>query len=268
MTLALTYLSLLYVVNAQVDLCQRLCVDPDRITGPTREDYSLGANEMIPGQVFDAQKTRARDHPWKLSQYPVKQDAFCKLGCQLFFTEVPKNTTCMRLCDYFYRFDTVTGYSDLMKNARLECRDGCDIALQVCDAGYYCNEGEMKPCEIGTFREPIDDISIIELNKARVCDPCPAGRYRTLKKGKSPDDCSLCPIGKYAATIGNTDSTKCIRCPAGKNAEQKGMAECKCITDMSCDYENDGVVYFNAEKNEDNEHIDFLRETLPFIGTS
>jgi hypothetical protein len=28
-----------------------------------------------------------------------------------------------------------TGYSDIIEQAKQECRDGCDIALEVCQAG-------------------------------------------------------------------------------------------------------------------------------------
>lgn len=80
--------------------------------------------------------------------------------------QVPKNTTCKRLCDYFYRYEITTGYSDIAEEAKLECQNGncfdvanpfaihkynisylgCDIALQVCEPGYYCSVGEMLPC--------------------------------------------------------------------------------------------------------------------------
>ena len=30
-----------------------------------------------------------KPHPWKVAQFPSKNDGFCKLGCQLFYVEVP-----------------------------------------------------------------------------------------------------------------------------------------------------------------------------------
>jgi hypothetical protein len=61
---------------------------------------------------------------------------------------------------------------------------GCEIALQVCEAGYYCNAGEMLPCPPvshqlsivdyrneeyfklkGKYREAVTDVSILALDK-------------------------------------------------------------------------------------------------------
>lgn len=61
--------------QAQLGLCLQNCKDADRLTGPTR-------------------MTATRDHPWKVAPFPAKNSGFCELGCQLFYTEVPKNTTC------------------------------------------------------------------------------------------------------------------------------------------------------------------------------
>jgi hypothetical protein len=47
----------------------------------------------------------------------------------------------IRLCNYFYRYRLTNVYNDLAEEAKLECQDGCEIALQICQAGYYCNDG-------------------------------------------------------------------------------------------------------------------------------
>ena len=151
-------------VQAQLDVCQNNCVSADRIIGPTKMQYT-------------------EDHPYKVARFPSAADGFCKLGCQLFYVEVPKTSTCYRLCDYFYRYKITTNYSDIIEEAKLECQDGCEIALQVCLPGYYCNNGDMLPCPIGTYREPVVDVSIESLAKTRECTLCPAGRYRSTTKG-------------------------------------------------------------------------------------
>ena len=97
--------------------------------------------------------------------------------------------------------------------------DGCDIALQVCQPGFYCNHGEMHPCQAGRYRETIDDLSIQSLNSATVCTECPPGRYRASERGKKEEDCSKCPRGKYASVTGSVLVSDCVRCPAGKFAE-------------------------------------------------
>eukprot|EP01039_Chlorochromonas_danica_P005534 gene5534-6093_t len=200
-----------------------------------------------------------RPHPWKIAPFPSGNEGFCKLGCQIFYVEVPKNTTCKRLCSYYYRYQITAQYSDLAEEARLECEDGCDIALQVCQAGYYCATGEMLPCPIGTYREAVSGVSIIDLEAAKECTPCPYGRYRSMTKGKSADDCTKCPVGTYANVTGSTAESDCQRCPAGKEAEEAGMRECKCITNDSCDLTVAGIEYYSNG-------VDYYRETIPFIG--
>lgn len=110
-------------VNGSLAMCQDNCVSADRLTGPTKMDHT-------------------RPHPYKMAQYPTKLDFFCKLGCQLFFSERPNNNTCKVSCDFSYRSRVTTGYSDVIEEAILECRDGCDIGLQICQAGYYCTESK------------------------------------------------------------------------------------------------------------------------------
>jgi hypothetical protein len=105
-----------YLILAQVELCQSNCVSSDRLVGPTR-------------------MPKTKTHPWAVAAFPSSNGGFCKLGCQIFYTEVPQDTTCHRLCDYFYRYNVTVGYSDLIEEAKLECQNGCDIALQVCQAG-------------------------------------------------------------------------------------------------------------------------------------
>ena len=125
--IAISLSCLCYKPQALIDgleLCQLNCGSADRLSGPTR-------------------MPNTRSHPWKIAPFPAKTIAFCKLGCQLFFSELPKNTTCKRNCDYYYRFQGTDGYSDLAEEALLECRDGCQIGYEVCQAGFYCDKGEM-----------------------------------------------------------------------------------------------------------------------------
>lgn len=241
--------------SAQVDVCQNNCQSTDRLTGPFHLKYT-------------------RPHPWKQTVFPTKLEGFCKLGCQLFFAEFPRNTTCKRLCDYYYRYRVTTGYSDLAESAISECRDGCDIAVQVCQPGFYCITGEMLPCPPGTFREPVANLGVVALEGVSKCTRCPPGRYRPADKGKNADDCTKCPVGKYANVAGSVLVSDCKRCPAGKVAEELGMAACKCMTNNgvanSCDqtyYSNsnpDTTRYYLPDKN--GETIDFYRQTSPFIG--
>lgn len=227
-----------------LELCQANCVSSYRLTGPTR-------------------MAETKPHPWKVAQYPTSTSGFCKLGCQLFYAKHPQNETCYKACDKSYRYKISSGYSDIAEEARLECRDGCSIALQICQAGYFCSSGNMTVCPSGRYRESVTDISIVALQFAKECTECPFGRYRPIVKGKSANECNLCPVGKYANKTGGIQVSDCERCPAGKFAEQEGMQLCKCINSDSCDLsiDSDGI-----SRNFFSNDIDFYRESVPFIG--
>lgn len=230
---------------ATIARCQSNCGNAtNRKSGPTQ-----------PGQT--------RPHPWKPAPFPTSFGGFCNLGCQLFFSEEPYNVTCKRACDYSYRYGITVEYSDLGEIAKLECRDGCDIALQTCQTGYYCVEGEMRTCPPGRFRGDSVDPGAIE-----ECIDCPVGRYRVRDKGKVNDDCTKCPIGKYANVTGAQSPDSCLRCPAGLVAEEAGMGLCKCIKNGiygSCHLEillgENTTIYYKGEAG-----VDFFRESVPFEG--
>ncbi|CAM9328582.1 unnamed protein product [Discosporangium mesarthrocarpum] len=127
--------------------------------------------------------------------------------------------------------------------ARLECRDGCDIALLRCQPGYSCSDGVMSECPKGTYRNTSYDL-------VTSCVECPRGTYRSESKGRGVEDCSLCPENTFQNSTGAAAVTSCIRCPDGHYAELPGTAECLCITESSCHpkWQN------------------FQRESMPFIG--
>jgi len=123
----------LSVVESTVARCQANCAASDRLTGPTR-------------------MTNTRPHPYKITQFPTKNNAFCYLGCQYFFSDWPTYDSCVDQCKYAYRYLMTTGYSDVIQESINNCLDGCNIALQICQSGFYCNGGAMLPCVPGTFR--------------------------------------------------------------------------------------------------------------------
>lgn len=226
--------------TSQVTLCRSNCAAADRLTGPTRMPDTL-------------------DHPWHTARFPSTNSGFCQLGCTIFYNEVPRNTTCKKLCGYFYRYKVTAGYSDLITEAKLECQDGCDIGLQICQAGYYCNNGQMLPCPAGTYREAVTNVSIVALEQAKECTKCPFGRYRSTIRGKSADDCNLCPVGYYINARGSTSINDCVRTPAGQVAQNMGMRLPTCITPDSCNVTINDITYFSNG-------VDYYRETVPYIG--
>lgn len=126
--------------EGSLETCQANCVDAERLVGPTKMQYT-------------------RQHPWKMAEFPTKYTAFCNMGCQMFFSEVPNNITCKRSCDFAYRYQVTAGYSDVAEEAILECRDGCDIGLLVCQSGFFCAKGNMIECPPGTYREDVTSFS-------------------------------------------------------------------------------------------------------------
>jgi len=202
---------------------------------------------------------------------PNPYSGFCTAGCTFFFniavtsTEPAKLSTCMARCDETYRSKKhiTVGYSDLADTARLECRDGCAIALARCQPGYKCTqtqmymeggvekytEGYMNICPPGTYRD-------VSYDQVEECFDCPQGRYREDEKGRYMESCSQCPVGKYVNDTGSESILKCLRCPAGRFGKVPGLALCECITPASCNEPQEYESPADAEK----------RATFPFIG--
>jgi len=185
-----------------------------------------------------------------LSEYPYFRAPetnphmqFCQVGCTYFFSTSPTNVTCKARCDYTYRYNGSVGYSDISEVARLECHDGCDIALFRCQPGYYCSNGAMVVCPPGTYRD-------VEYNHTHACNPCPTGHYREVPKGRYKETCSPCRINTYLNFTGSSKRTDCLRCPDGFYTLEEGQAVCITITMYS------GL----------NQWRNFKRESQPFIG--
>mmetsp|Transcript_32606 Transcript_32606/g.39628 ORF Transcript_32606/g.39628 Transcript_32606/m.39628 type:complete len:426 (-) Transcript_32606:155-1432(-) len=201
---------------------------------------------------------------------PNPYSRFCDLGCSIFYSATDDPfylSTCMSICDETTDYNITVEYNDLAEIARLECRDGCHIALRRCQPGYFCTQvkppgrsveseatvyGFMSHCPAGTFR----DVSYESVEK---CVDCPLGRFREDIKGRNLESCTKCPIDTYtplSSSINNTVSLRrvsiknCVRCPAGRFTSEGGSGVCKCITSDSCNDE------YDAEK----------RESVPFIG--
>lgn len=227
------------LISGTIERCKANCASPDRIVGPTRPAHT-------------------RPHPWKIAPFPTPRQEFCQMGCELFYSFEPVNTTCKHICDKTYRYKVTVGYNDQAEEARLECHDGCDIALQICQAGYFCTLGRMLPCPAGNWRGNETGIVV------RECIPCPHGRWRSREKGESADDCTKCHVGKYLNETGAIAESQCLRCPAGKAALQEGMRLCLCITPASCDLElkRDEESARTFYKN----GVDYFRESVPFEG--
>jgi len=198
---------------------------------------------------------------------PNPYTKFCSVGCSIFFSDdvqrdvldennktqsVTYFSSCLQRCDEIFHYNVSVGYNDFVEVARLECRDGCIMAVQRCQPGYYCQqlstddvleEGVMQVCPMGTYR----DVSYDDVSR---CSLCPPGTFRNQVKGRDSQSCFPCPARTYNPIFGAISSHSCIRCPAGTFNDEKGAGKCNCITAMSCDER------YDAEK----------RDTLPYIG--
>ena len=215
-------------VSSTSEQCYKDCHSSPRPVGPTRpwdEEDDLGNALRI-----------TKPYPHHFASVDVEEGnypfaGFCSLGCKYFFVSsgagdvdstVSTLDQCLNQCDKNFSYN-ITVYSDLMEVARLECRDGCQMALKRCQPGYYCLQvsfdkvtdpisnipqkqytgGEMIPCPAGTYRETSYD-AITQ------CIECPPNYYREDIKGKSSADCAECP--PYTSSKKGSNSVKdCIR---------------------------------------------------------
>lgn len=220
-----------------------------RPVGPTRPWHTrdeLGEHLKLT-RPYPYASTR---HPTSATEIDVSSQRnlfskFCDAGCSFFYSSKNQTTElsrCIGTCDEMYKYNVSVGYNDLAEIARLECRDGCQIALKRCQPGHFCTQvladekhrsydrGIMHPCPSGTYRD-------VSYDAVEACLPCPPGRYREKARGPALESCSKCPINTYSSLFGSKTITDCIRCPAGKFAMEPGSASCKCITQDACSEE-------------------------------
>ena len=277
--IALSIFQLFFVTTifATEEQCHIDCYSlKDRSVGPTR-----------PWDAFDPLRNPlhlTKPYPYHIAANDLdKYDAlpeFCKLGCTYFFVSSEDSTTnkstldqCLYQCDDKYSYNSSTPpYNDLAQVARLECRDGCLLALKRCQPGYYCIQvsfdddfdddnkavdsstnivphyqgGDMIPCPAGTYRN-------VAYNAITECIQCPPNYFREATKGKSTSSCSSCPAGTSAIKYGSTSIKDCIRCHAGTFSTEASY--CTCITPQAC-AEDQLPPPADAEK----------KDTVPYIG--
>ncbi|KAL3786986.1 hypothetical protein HJC23_005497 [Cyclotella cryptica] len=276
LTTIITAPALTQFVLATQEQCYIDCHSSPRPIGPTRpwNDTDALRDPLHLTRPYPYYVTSTDDE----QKYAVAE--FCNLGCNYFFvssgagqeadTENDTSSTldrCIRQCDENFTYNITVGYSDLLEMARLECRDGCQMALKRCQPGYYCSQvsfdadahpdpytsilenqysgGTMIPCPAGTYRE-------VSYDAVTECLPCPSNHYREDIKGKSPADCAKCPRNTSSRS-GSISVKDCIRCPAGTFSVEAGS--CECITPRACD-KNQLPSPADAEK----------KDTVPYIG--
>ena len=295
MTASLLVFSLFLALGAStVITCMEDCASENRTaTRPWLAVDALGNNLSLTSSYPYYQAAYDAEYGDGLlksghGQGPSPFTEFCNVGCRLFHASNAEPTflsDCLEACDSTYFYNISVGYSDPMEVARLECRDGCQYALQRCEAGHYCTQvrvmpanttttstraggnstrdvhdndndndnddgltytgGVMRQCPAGTYRD-------VSYEAVESCTPCPRGRYRERTRGTSLDSCQKCPAGTYTPSAG---SSSCLRCAAGTFTTEPGSAECKCITPGAC-AAHQLPSPADAEK----------RDTVPFVG--
>lgn len=243
--------------------CHDDCRAVPRIVGPTRPSDEIDAlGNPIPRPT--------RSYPYHVAlaeEYDFPR--FCELGCTYFFVSsgasMPRSRwhddkstleICMDQCDETFTYNVTVGYNDVLETARYECRDGCQIGLVRCQAGYYCVQaspsetkshsgGDMLPCPAGTFRG-------VAYDKVEECVSCPENHFREDVKGKSIESCRKCPANTSSRQR-SISIKDCLRCPAGTMSS--AGTSCKCITPQACDA-NQLPFPADAEK----------KDSVPYIG--
>lgn len=201
-------------------------------------------------------------------EYPNPYTEFCELGCSIFFSLPTEHRVeldkCTNQCDVDFSYNISVGYNDLAEVARLECRDGCQMALKRCQPGYFCSQvnvteekmeekikyegGFMEHCPAGTYRD-------VDYSSVEECVPCPPGRFREATKGRNLESCTKCPPRTYNSLNGSSSILSCLRCPAGTFTNEPGSAFCICITPAACEQDHLPSPA-DAEK----------RNTVPYVG--
>ena len=277
----LMLLSLLPTFGAStVVTCMEDCAAENRMaTRPWHAVDALGNKLGLTRPYPYYQAAHDAEYGDKLQTSPFSE--FCIVGCRFFHASEAEPTLlsdCLEACDNLYFYNVSVGYSDPMEVARLECRDGCQYALQRCEAGHYCTQvrvtsanttrtgnnsteakedndngltytgGVMRQCPAGTYRD-------VSYEAVEGCIPCPRGRYRERTRGIHLDSCVKCPVGTYTETVGSSSKELCLRCLAGTFTTEPGSAECKCITPGAC-AAHQLPSPADAEK----------RDTVPYVG--
>ncbi|KAL7540844.1 hypothetical protein ACHAXR_010814 [Thalassiosira sp. AJA248-18] len=254
---------LFYSVEGTEDQCHLDCRSSDRPVGPTRPWHATDPLQN-PLHLTPPYPYHIGANDEHIYEFPE----FCKLGCTYFFVSSESEdmasgrTTlgqCIDQCDVKYNYNSSTPpYNDLAEMARLECRDGCLMALKRCQPGYYCLQvsfndddvtyvgGDMIPCPAGTYRD-------VSYEAVTECTPCPPNYFREDIKGRSISSCSPCRAGTSAVNMGSTSIKDCVRCPAGTFSTEASF--CMCITPQAC-AEEQLPPPADAEK----------KNTVPYIG--
>jgi len=257
-----THLLLFYAVATEKQCHDDCRAVPSRLVGPTRPSDEMDAL----GNPIQRPTRSYPHHVASTEEYDFPR--FCEMGCTLFFISSagvprslwPRSTLdrCMDQCDDTYRYNVTVGYSDVLEMARLECRDGCQMALLRCQPGYFCLQaspdktksyagGDMLPCPAGTYRG-------LAYDQVSECVSCPPNHWREDVKGKSLSSCRKCPANTSTRNrSGSTSIQGCLRCPAGTISTEG--TSCKCITPQACD-ENQLPFPADAEK----------RDSVPYKG--
>lgn len=246
---------------------------------------------------------------------------FCLLGCTFFFSDDFERTTtnttnilwkeeeeedsvslemCVDKCDLMYRYDFTVGYNDLLETARLECRDGCHIALKRCQPGYYCEQiniiennvslessiaGRNNHTNSSTNETASDgndkdqnNISHATLKNKTFTGgfmkPCPPGTYRDISYD-AVTKCLKCPPGRFREASKGKNLESCSKCPRNTyNNNQFGsvsIKECiRCPAGQFTEEKGNGMCKcINPEAclGDRNSPADAeKRDTVPFIG--
>jgi len=283
--LSLLVFSLILALGiSTVTTCLDDCAAEDRVaTRPWHQIDSLG-NELSLTRNYPYFQAALDDEYGDdllksgMGEVPSPFSQFCQTGCRHFHASKGEATllSCTDDCDSTYNYTITVGYSDAIEIARLECRDGCQYALERCEPGHYCSQvrviqqqgnvthntevnqdndktptyigGAMRQCPPGTYRD-------VSYEAVESCIPCPRGRYRERTRGTSLDSCQKCPIGTYTTSVGSPSKDLCLRCPAGTFTTEPGSAQCKCITPGACAADQLPSPA-DAEK----------RDTVPYVG--
>mmetsp|Transcript_17962 Transcript_17962/g.27011 ORF Transcript_17962/g.27011 Transcript_17962/m.27011 type:complete len:512 (+) Transcript_17962:22-1557(+) len=202
-----------------------------------------------------------RTYPYALAPSLNPSPEFCQLGCSFYYVNWTVSG-CKALCDDYFNYDITCAYNDRAEMARYECYDGCDLGHMRCQPGYYCFQGIMRECPAGTYRD-------LDYYHTTRCDECSHGRYRETVAGRYLESCDTCSVGRYLPFTGSKSRYDCTLCPPGRFANEPGMQQCKCLTQLDGTFQRDldqSIIYPDCDPEDYLD--DYIRPILPSIDWS
>lgn len=106
----------LFIAMATLEQCKLDCAGNTTVDLQVQAEksgryWSIWDTQRLVGPTEPAPELNAT-YPYARAPLPLPYTSFCQLGCSLFFSGAPQNTTCCAFCDDVYARNVSVGISD------------------------------------------------------------------------------------------------------------------------------------------------------------